>query len=87
MKALLITALFILPIPAFASEACKPRAEIVEVVEKKFGEKRQSLALTPRQNILEVYANTSTGTWTILISKASGISCYISSGNAYQRVK
>lgn len=87
MKAFLIAALLISTIPAYAAEACRPRAEFVVVAKEDHGEQLQSIALTPNQNVLEVYANTQTGTWTIFISKPTGISCYISSGVAFQRVK
>ena len=62
---------------------CAPPAVISERLEAGFGEARQALALTATGQMMEVYANLDTGTWTITLTSPNGVACIVSVGNAY----
>lgn len=65
---------------------CAPRAALVERLETRFGETRQSIGLGSDNSVMEVYASTDTGTWTILLTMPSGVSCLIAAGQAFENL-
>ena len=66
---------------------CANRSEMVEKLNARFGESRQSIGLTPGGQALEIFAHAETGTWTILLTLPNGTSCMMASGHAYQAIK
>ncbi len=70
---------------AFAQGAsCANRDMIVERLETKYGESRQSAGLNQNNGMVEVFASTETGTWTILVTMPNGMSCLMAAGKAWQ---
>ena len=86
MKALLVcAALATCAAPAFAQQNCAPRDVVVERLEDRFGEQQQSMGLGgDMQTIVETWANTETGSWSVLVTRTDGISCLVASGEAFQ---
>lgn len=71
--------------PAFAQGAsCADRNLIVDRLSQKYGETRQSAGLNQNNGMVEVFASTDTGTWTILITMPNGKSCLMAAGKAWQ---
>ena len=64
--------------------SCANRDIIVERLEAKYGETRQSAGLNQNNGMVEVFASTETGTWTILVTMPTGISCLMAAGKAWQ---
>lgn len=70
---------------AFAQGAnCADRDSVVERLATGYGETRQSIGLAPNNSVVEVYASTETGTWTITVTNTSGITCLVASGQNYE---
>ena len=65
---------------------CAPRTAIVERLASKYGESRQSIGLGTNNGVVEVFASSETGTWTILVTRANGISCLIAAGQGFEMV-
>ncbi len=65
---------------------CAERAMIVERLQSKFGETRQSMGLGRNNAIVEVFASQSTGTWTILVTLPNGMSCLVASGESWEQL-
>ena len=63
---------------------CTARAVMVEKLNERFGESRQSVGLTPGGQAIEMFAHPETGTWTILLISPNGTSCMMASGHAYE---
>lgn len=63
---------------------CAPREVVIDRLTKKFGETRQSIGLGPNNQMIEVFASDSTGTWTITATRASGLACLLASGQAFE---
>ena len=63
---------------------CAPREKVVERLETRFGETRQSIGLGSNNAVMEVFASAETGTWTITVTMASGVTCLVASGQAYE---
>lgn len=71
--------------PAVAqSQYCAPRDRIVTELTKKHGESRQSVGLQRNSQVMETWANPSTGSWTIIVSLPTGLSCLVAAGEAFQ---
>jgi hypothetical protein len=63
---------------------CAPREVVVERLADRYGETRQSMGLGANNAMVEVFASPSSGTWTITITSAHGITCLVASGQAFE---
>jgi hypothetical protein len=50
----------------------------------RFGETRQSMGLGANNAMVEVFASPTSGTWTITVTSARGITCLVASGQAFE---
>ncbi|MEM9141199.1 MAG: hypothetical protein AAGB15_15330 [Pseudomonadota bacterium] len=73
-----------IPTPAEAQTVCGKRDEIISQLEKKYGETRRSVGVQRGRGVVEVYASTETGSWTILVTDPRGMSCLMAAGEAYE---
>ena len=71
-------------LPAQGAQNCAPRAVVVERLAEAYGETRQSIGLGARGAVVEVFASTETGSWTITVTLPNGMTCLIASGQAYE---
>ncbi|MFN3210344.1 MAG: hypothetical protein ACE369_15325 [Roseovarius sp.] len=69
--------------PALAA-SCAPRDTVVERLASKYGESRQSMGLGVNNAVIEVFASSETGTWTITVTSARGVTCLVASGQSYE---
>lgn len=65
---------------------CAERQTIVETLQARYGETRQSIGLAQNNGIVEVFASTSTGSWTILFTSPNGNTCLVASGDNYENI-
>ncbi len=63
---------------------CGPRDVVVERLAQGYGESRQSIGLGANNSVVEVFASKSTGTWTITVTTAAGLTCLVASGQAFE---
>ncbi len=71
--------------PAMAQrQACGDRGQIIERLSVKYGETRQSMGLNHNNGMVEVFASADTGTWTILITMPTGMSCLMAAGENWE---
>lgn len=66
------------------SSQCADRATVHFKLADTYGESRVGVGLQNETRVFEVWANLETGTWTILLSMASGTSCVMASGINYR---
>lgn len=64
---------------------CGPHDALVKILHRNHGETRQALAVNHDGSLLEVFANTAEGNWTIVVTGTSGVSCIVALGSGYQR--
>lgn len=69
--------------PAPAS-GCAPREVVVERLAERYGESRRSIGLGASGAMMEVFASDRTGTWTITVTTAQGLTCLMASGEAFE---
>lgn len=82
-------ALIALMIPSVAqaqNAKCAPREVVLENLATKYGESRQSMGLGANNSIVEVFASTTTGSWTITVTTAHGLTCLVASGQAFEQL-
>ena len=85
MKSLLtgLCALAFLPSWADAQTArtiCGTRDRIVGTLTDRFGQTARSWVLGPNNRIIEVFASSETGSWTITVTAPDGTTCLVASG-------
>lgn len=83
-----LAALFaILASPATAQTMCETREVVVARLASKYSETQQFYGLAPIVDgstiLLEAFANTTTGSWTVTITHADGRTCLVAVGNDY----
>ena len=63
---------------------CAPRDKVIERLTTGFGETRQSIGLGANNALVEVFASTESGTWTITVTLPNGVTCLVASGQAFE---
>lgn len=69
---------------ALAVNTCAPRDRVLDRLASAYGETRQSIGLGANNQMVEVFASPETGSWTIIITQPSGLSCLMASGQAFE---
>jgi hypothetical protein len=70
-----------------AQQNCAARDLVIERLANTYGETRQSIGLAQNNTMVEVFASTTTGSWTITVTNASGLTCLVASGQAFERLE
>jgi hypothetical protein len=65
---------------------CAPREAVVSRLATGYGEARQSMGLGANNQVVEIFASKETGTWTITVTSASGVTCLVASGQAFEEL-
>ncbi|WP_296426942.1 hypothetical protein [Yoonia sp.] len=65
---------------------CADHAAVVERLAISYGESRQSIGLGSDNAVIEVFASTDTGSWTITATKPGGPTCLVAAGQAFQHL-
>jgi len=65
---------------------CAPHEVVVERLGANYGESRQAMALGADNSVVEIYASSETGTWTITVTRPGGPTCLVAVGDNYQYV-
>ena len=69
---------------AEARSTCAPRETVVDRLASSYGETRQSMGLGANNHVMEIFASTETGTWTITVTSPKGTTCLVASGQAFE---
>ena len=74
--------------PALAqNQQCANRDTVVGRLAEKYGESRQSIGMVSQGRVMEVFASTETGTWTITVTMPNGLTCLVASGQSYENLE
>lgn len=68
------------------SRNCGPREMVIERLAEGYGETRQSMGLGANNAVIEVFASSETGTWTITVTRPNGLTCLVASGQAFEEL-
>ena len=72
------------PAQAQTANPCIDRTKIVRSLTEKYNESQTALGLQNSGQMLEIWTSADTGTFTVLITRADGISCIVSSGEFWR---
>lgn len=67
-----------------APRPCGEREKIIQDLAANHGETRQSIALDMNNMVIETFASSETGSWTILATTPGGKSCLVANGVAFE---
>jgi len=87
VKQILIACLIgLLAFPASAqgNRNCAPRPVVLERLAEGYGETRQSIGLGTQGAVVEVFASDETGSWTIIVTMPTGMTCLMASGQDFE---
>ena len=75
------------PAAAGSPRVCGPTGQIVERLDKTFGEHLTGAGLDASGNMVSVYSNPEKLTWTMTVTTPERVTCIVSSGDgwAYER--
>lgn len=74
-------------VPAASAATCADRTQVVEALSERFGEDLYGNAVSNSGEVLEIYSNANSDTWTILVTLPDrGLSCLVASGTGNQRL-
>ena len=85
MKSLVI-ALALFAGPVSAQSNCLPISEMSAGLSDGYGEYVQTRAFTSDMRVIEIYANTESGSWTATLTTADGLACIVAHGTAYGKI-
>ena len=79
-----------LTLPFLASPAgaqqprCAPRAQVLDLLQGRFGETRRAIGLTSGASVMELYASDASGRWSLVVTLPSGMSCLVGAGTGFE---
>ena len=79
-----VAAWLMMTAPSVAEIRCLPRAALIDRLAGAYGEEVTGSGLQSTAQILEIWASPETGSWTIFVTRPSGISCIIATGEFWQ---
>ncbi|WP_432450595.1 hypothetical protein [Aliiroseovarius marinus] len=71
---------------AQSANRCGQRDAVVERLAETYGETRQSIGLASNSQVIEVFASSDTGTWTITMTTPQGLTCLVAAGRGFERL-
>jgi hypothetical protein len=80
----LVMAIGAAPVVAQQRNNCAPRESVIDRLADGFGETRQSVGLGANNVVVETFASSETGTWTITVTMPTGLTCLVASGQAFE---
>ncbi len=74
--------------PAAQAATCADRSEVVSALSDRFGEALYGNAVSNTGDVLEIYSNSASETWTILVTLPDrGLSCLVAAGTGDQHLE
>jgi len=74
--------------PAAAGDGGRPvcgeRERILRQLAEEFGETRRSRGLARGGGVVEIFANARSGSWTIVVTGADGVTCLLAAGEGFE---
>ena len=84
--AYLAAALIAVAAPSSAQSVCNTTPVIYSILSGKHGESTAARGMTRGGELLEMWANRDTGSWSLLITRPDGITCLVQAGQNFNAV-
>lgn len=72
-------------IRAHAQPQCAPRDDVIAHLATHYAETRRGIGIAANDTVLEIFAS-DTGSWTIVITTAQGLTCLVASGEGFETI-
>ena len=82
----LILAACFLASPALAQENCGATEVVATMLYEQYGEQVQAMGLDSTGTLVSVWANEVSGSWTITMTTADGLTCAVAVGNYFENL-
>lgn len=70
-----------------AISRCGLHADVVKLLENRYGETQRSVGLISDTNVMQVFVSHEKGTWSIVMTNRSGQACLLAAGKDWEDVK
>jgi hypothetical protein len=70
----------------YSQQLCGQRLDILDTLKKRYSEEPISMGLSGSGGVIEILVSNA-GSWTILITRPTGVSCVVSAGEAWEKIK
>lgn len=70
--------------PLYAQPGCASRDMLVEKLQDSYSEAYQGGGLQSSTSLIEIWSSPKTGSWTMLMTRADGVSCIVATGHNWQ---
>lgn len=68
----------------WAAPQCAPRAQVLKTLGTKYTETRRGIGLAANTQVIEIFANAETGSFTITVTLPDGTMCLVAAGQNYE---
>ena len=68
----------------WAAPQCAPRDGVLAALSQKYGETRRGIGMAGEGQMMELFASTDTGSWTITVTLPDGTTCLVATGQAFE---
>ena len=79
-------ALMSFALPTMAQNLCGERVDIIDTLKQRYHEVPVSMGLAGNGGVVEIFASNK-GSWTILVTRPTGVACVVSAGEAWESLK
>ena len=69
---------------AFAAANCAERSVVMTELAGKYHETRRAMGMVANAAVMEMFASSDTGTWTMTVTTPDGTTCLIASGDRFE---
>lgn len=73
------------PVAQAGNAACSSREDVVRKLADRFGETRTGVGLHREDAVVEMFSSPATGTWTLVVTRADGMSCLLAAGQRWEQ--
>lgn len=83
IAALLVISSMAMPVQMPAIDICGPRETLAKGLKERYAEEQVSRGISNNGSLLELFASFGGGTWTLVETLPTGMSCAISAGHSW----
>lgn len=65
---------------------CGPYAQVNNQLKQKYNERPTAYGLVEEKSIMQLYASSESGTWTIVMTDRRGMSCIVAAGHSLEQI-
>jgi hypothetical protein len=84
ISTVMVAAMSLTSLPANAQSACGERKKFVDVLARNYQEVPSAFGIAGERNLVELFISKQ-GTWTLLVTQPSGMSCIMAAGQSWEQ--